>query len=446
MRFWLLAALCGLTACGGPATPIPLPAESGVLRVLTLNAAATYYLNREEQPEGPEHDRVQAFAQAQGWQLEWQVLPSIGALLQALELGQGHMAAAGLTRLPSRDARLRPGRAYARVTQQVVCRRGPALPGDLAALAQRRSVEVAADSSYEEALRAAQEQVPGLSYTANTGMGTERLLVRVAEGGADCTVADSPIVAMNQRLLPQLAVAFDLGPAQDLVWYFPPWAGALATASRRWLRSAAGAAVLARVDEQYFGHLDEFDFVDMRALNRRIEARLPNFLPLFLRAEARTGLPADLLAAVAYQESNWNPSAVSPTGVRGLMMLTQNTAASLGVRNRLDPKESVDAGARYLAEQHRSLPPEIPEPDRTFMALAAYNIGRGHLLDARTLARELGRNPNSWPELREVLPLLADERYHSRLRYGYARGHEPVHYVQRVRNYRDVIAQVMRGS
>jgi membrane-bound lytic murein transglycosylase F len=444
LRFtWLLTLLLG--ACSAPSAPLPLPQHSGVLRVLTLNAAGTYYLNREDAPEGPEHDRVLAFAAAQGWQLSFQVEPSIGALLQALEQGQAHMAAAGLTRLPSRDARLRPGRAYAQTTQQVVCRRGLELPRNAAELAAR-SVEVAADSSYEETLRALQAQIPQLSYTANEQMGTERLLVRVAEGALDCTVADSQIVTMNQRVLPQLVVAFDLSPPQDLVWYFPPWAGAVATASRRWLRSATGRAELARVDERYYGHLEEFDFVDMRALNRRIEARLPDFLPLFLRAEQRTGLPADLLAAVAYQESNWNPRAVSPTGVRGLMMLTQNTAASLGVKNRLDPQESVEAGARYLAEQHRRLPDEIPEPDRTYMALAAYNVGRGHLLDARSLAERLGRNPDSWAELREVLPLLADERYHRELRYGYARGHEPVHYVQRVRNYRDVIAHVMRGS
>jgi len=152
-------------------------------------------------------------------------------------------------------------------------------------------------------------------------------------------------------------------------------------------------------------------------------------------------MPAELLAALSYQESHWDPAAISPTGVRGIMMLTRNTAKSLGVTNRLDPDAAIDAGARYLADRHRRLPETIPEPDRTFLALASYNIGRGHLLDARQLARKLGKNPDSWEDMKEVLPLKADKRYYPSTRYGYARGYEPVHYVQRIRNYRDVIRE-----
>jgi len=163
-----------------------------------------------------------------------------------------------------------------------------------------------------------------------------------------------------------------------------------------------------------------------------------------MRAEEQTGRPADLLAALASQESHWDPLARSPTGVRGLMMLTQNTARSLGVTNRLDPVQSIDGGARYLAGRYELLPEDIPDPDRIFLALAAYNVGRGHVLDARRLARQLGKNPDSWSDMREVLPLLADKRYYPDLRHGYARGYEPVHLVERVRNYRDVISMAFQ--
>ena len=154
-------------------------------------------------------------------------------------------------------------------------------------------------------------------------------------------------------------------------------------------------------------------------------------------------MPADLLAALAYQESHWDPQATSQTGVRGIMMLTQNTAESLGVDNRLNPAEAIDGGARYLADRHQRLPDTLPEPDRTYLALASYNIGRGHVLDARQLARELGKNPNSWEDMKDVLPLKADKRYYPQTRYGYARGYEPVHYVQRIRNYQDVISAAL---
>jgi membrane-bound lytic murein transglycosylase F len=146
-----------------------------------------------------------------------------------------------------------------------------------------------------------------------------------------------------------------------------------------------------------------------------------------------------LLAAQAYQESHWNPRARSPTGVRGIMMLTQITAREVGVTNRLDPRQSIFGGARYLARMRARLPEDIAEPDRTWLALAAYNVGWGHLKDARELARELGLNPDHWRELREALPLLAEPRYYEELKYGYARGTEPVRYVQRIREYRHVL-------
>ncbi|MDX1657143.1 MAG: transglycosylase SLT domain-containing protein, partial [Candidatus Competibacteraceae bacterium] len=141
----------------------------------------------------------------------------------------------------------------------------------------------------------------------------------------------------------------------------------------------------------------------------------------------------------AYQESHWNPRARSPTGVRGLMMLTLATARPLKVSNRLDPAQSVDGGARYLRHLLERLPAEVVKEDRLWFALAAYNVGLGHVLDARTLARRLGRNPNIWSDLKGVLPLLARRQYHRTLEYGYARGSEPVRYVQRIRDFRDIL-------
>jgi membrane-bound lytic murein transglycosylase F len=231
----------------------------------------------------------------------------------------------------------------------------------------------------------------------------------------------------------------NLTEGRNLGWYLPAGSDELAADAREWMNSKEGDEALGRMENLYYAYIGDFDFVDLRALNRRIEDRLPNYIDLFRAAEQKTGIPADLLAALSYQESHWNPKARSPTGVRGIMMLTLNTAKSLGVTNRLDPVASIDGGARYLADRHRRLPETIPEPDRTFLALASYNIGRGHLLDARQLARDLGKNPDSWEDMEKVLPLKADKRYYPSTRYGYARGYEPVHYVQRIRNYRDII-------
>lgn len=435
----VMAAL--LAACGGSQEPVTMESvqEDGVLKVATRNGATTYYLNRHEQPIGPEYELVEAFADAQGWDLEWTMHDSTSDVIKALEEGTAHLAAAGLTHRPSRNERFTQGPAHNEVTEQLVCHREgrplPRLPEDIASLA----IKVTADSSYVETLNELADDHEGIVFSTSDQT-TEVLLSRVAEQRFDCTVADSNIVQVTRRHWPNLEVAMNLTQGQNLGWYLPQGADALANTAREWMNSRDGDETIMAVENKYYSYIGEFDFVDLRALTRRIEDRLPEFKDEFLKAEKKTGMPAELLAALSYQESHWDPDAVSPTGVRGIMMLTQRTAKSLGVENRLDPEQAIDGGARYLADRHRRLPETIPEPDRTFLALASYNIGRGHLLDARQLARDLDRNPDSWKDMREVLPLKADKRYYPSTRYGYARGYEPVHYVQRIRNYKDVIS------
>ena len=150
--------------------------------------------------------------------------------------------------------------------------------------------------------------------------------------------------------------------------------------------------------------------------------------------------------AQAYQESHWNPKASSPTGVKGIMMLTRRTAKSLGVKNRLDARQAIPAGAQYLAKMRSRFRDDIPEPDRTYLALAAYNIGRAHMHDAQTLARKLNKNPYRWSDIESVLPLLSEKKHYKKLKYGYARGLEPVLYVQRIRNYQNIIEQKLASD
>lgn len=416
------------------------PQETGVLEVATRNGATTYYLDRHQNPIGPEFSLVSRFAESKGWTVNWTMHDSTAEVLQALEAGNTHLAAAGLTHLPSRTERFTRGPAHTEITEQLVCHRDmrpmPRKPESMPEV----SIAVTADSSYVETLNKLASEHEGITFTEDDGRTTEVLLSEVAEQDIDCTVADSNIVQVMRRHFPHLEVAMNLTQGNNLGWYLPAGSDDLAGTTREWMNSTDGDEAIGYIESRYYAYIGEFDFVDLRALNRRIDERLPDFIDRFAEAETTTGMPADLLAALSYQESHWDPAAVSPTGVRGIMMLTRNTAESLGVMDRLDPVAAIDGGARYLADRHRRLPETIPEPDRTFLALASYNIGRGHLLDARQLARELGKNPDSWDDMKEVLPLKADKRYYPSTRYGYARGYEPVHYVQRIRNYRDVIS------
>ncbi|RRQ23933.1 membrane-bound lytic murein transglycosylase MltF [Guyparkeria sp. SCN-R1] len=440
-----VAALLLLSGCSdrSPQVVLSSPFDTQQLVVATRNGPTTRYLGRDQLATGPEHDLVTAFADGRGWTVEWRVYESTAEVVEALETGRAHLAAAGLTHLSARSERFEPGLVHGEVVQQVVCHRDDRpLPDTIEGLAGV-DLQVTGESSYVARLEELARTVPDLAFVADPSRSSEVLLTQVATGEVGCTVADSSIVRMVRRYWPHLEVAMNLGQTELVGWYAAALHPDLAESTRDWRESDPGELAIATMRERYYAHIGEFDFVDLRALNRRLDERLPRYLDEFREAAEETGLSVELLAAMAYQESHWDPQATSPTGVRGIMMLTRPTAESLGVEDRLDPREAILGGARYLADRRARLPEDIPEPDRTYLALASYNLGRAHVLDARRLARELGRNPDSWADMREVLPLKADKRYYPQTKYGYARGYESVHYVRRIRNYRDVIDQAL---
>jgi membrane-bound lytic murein transglycosylase F len=220
--------------------------------------------------------------------------------------------------------------------------------------------------------------------------------------------------------------------------------GILPSSSARPLRSAQLERYLP-LSEQRFAYLESFAHLEAmqkggrQLFAKRIETRLPRFKGLLQRAASRYGLDWPLLAAISYQESAWDAQATSPTGVRGLMMLTRTTAQELEVKDRLDPRQSIDGGARYLIQLQQRLPHSVKEPDRTWMALAAYNMGMGHLNDARILARHYGEDPDKWIAVKEFIPLLQHPDYYRFLPNGHARGTEAVTYVERVRQYHTIL-------
>jgi membrane-bound lytic murein transglycosylase F len=262
----------------------------------------------------------------------------------------------------------------------------------------------------------------------------------VAADEIDYTVADSTDFNIIRNYHPELRVALDLEMAVPIAWAFPADADdSLVEAANRYLRRTKQGGRLARILERYYGHTDKFDYVGTRAFMRHYERRLPRYRDMFEEAADENTIDWRLLAAMGYQESHWRPGAVSPTGVRGIMMLTEATADYLGIEDRVDPESSISGGARFLRRLKQRLPDSIKEPDRTWMSLAAYNVGYGHLMDARRIVEIQGGNPDAWIDVSETLPLLAQRKWYSRLMYGYARGWEPVLYVENVRTYLDIL-------
>lgn len=442
---YLLALVAGLSGCGERPLDSSLDAirDSGTLVVLTRNAPTTYFIDRDDQPVGFEHDLLINFAATLGVDVLFRSLDSVQEIQQELAAGKGHIAAAGLTRLDSRGEQFLFGPAYYQVQQEVVCHRAgpqPRNPGDLVGL----SVRVISGSSYEERLQYLRDtEYPDLEWETDASLSTEQLLQQVWERELDCTVADSNIVAINRRYFPELNVRFPLNDPEELVWLLQPEASGLQTALNAWYDDANEAAFVTLVAAQYYAHVEIFDYVDIARFVRRIDERLPQYRALFEAASEKYGFGWHLLAAQSYQESHWDPLARSPTGVRGLMMLTLRTAGELGVENRLDPAESIEGGARYLSQLHSRIPDRITEPDRTWFALAAYNVGMGHLNDARALTERLDGNPDSWVDVSNILPKLSQPDYYRHLRFGYARGMEPVQYLQRIRNYEDILMRYL---
>ena len=442
-------SFAGLSACGGTgdvAEQAPAAADSrdiaaiqagGTLRVATRNAPTTWYIDRREQAAGPEYDLALAYAEHLGVELELVEHDSIAKVLNAVEHGKADLAAAGLTATPARAQRFAFGPNYRTIDERVVCNREGKRAKSIDDLADV-SLTVADNSSYAETLSALQADNPAIKF-ATKDTSTESLLRKVWKGKLDCTVADSNIWAINRRYFPELISDFSIATDKTLAWMLPKGATALQQSLSAWASSKAAKSRLAVIDERYYAPYAQFDYVDMRAFVRRIDARYPKYDSLFEGAGEDYSVDHVLLAAQGYQESHWEADAKSPTGVRGIMMLTRNTAESLGVEDRLDPEQSIEGGAKYLAKMKTRFDDAVTEPDLTYLALAAYNVGRAHLHDAQKLARERGLSPYVWEDVRQVLPLLSDKSVYPKLKYGYARGHEPVRYVERIQNYEDVL-------
>lgn len=437
----LALAIAGCDGFPGREEGLAPVQESGELVVVTRNAPTIYYVDRHDRPAGFEYDLVRAFAEDLDVDIRFELRHTIGEVKQALRDGEAHMAAAGLTRIPSREEAFRFGPAYKEVRQQLVCRRSGPQPAGIHELAEV-SLLVVGESSYARRLKHLHSALlPDLTWRVDPDLTTEMALRHVHEGKVDCTVADSNIVKVNRRYHPELEVVMPLNEPQQLAWMMPPGSDELAAEMEAWFPLARADGVLDRLMARYYAHVEIFDYVDTARFLRRVDERLPRYRALFEEAGERYGIDWMLLAAQGYQESHWDPRARSPTGVRGIMMLTRTTAAELDVDDRLDPAQSIFGGARYLAQLRERVPAEVEEPDRTWFALAAYNVGMSHIYDARRLARHYGRDPNSWAALSEMLPKLARPEYYRFMPFGYARGFEPVQYLRRIRNYQELLEE-----
>lgn len=434
-----LCAICALVAGSRTPTELERIIEAGTLPIISRNGPTTYY-------EGPvgltgfEYSLASAFAKELGVKLEIHEEENLGVMLDSVGTSAGQFSASGLTVTETRKQKVRFATPYLDVTQQLIYRRGSSRPADISDLIGK-DILVIANSAHAENLRKLQEQHPELRWRERADLEMIDLVEMVHDGKIDYTIIDSNAYDINRTIYPRARIAFDISEPQQLAWAFPKSRDtSLFDAAEKFLKRANSDGTLNDIKDYYYGHVDEVNHSGALVFSKRIKNRLPRYRGYLQVAGDMFNLEWELLAAISYQESHWNPRAKSPTGVRGLMMLTRTTASEVGVENRVDPIQSIYGGAKYFKKIFQRIPQGVQGADRTWMALAAYNVGFGHLEDARVLTQKHGGDPNKWADVKETLPLLAKRKYYRKTKHGYARGWEPVKYVQNIRNFYNVLA------
>ena len=446
MRLFIISLLWLLIAGCKPSDPVDAapsidPAKKEIVFV-THNGPSTYYLDNDNQPAGMEYDLAVLFVKEYypSYEIRFLLADSISDIIPSLLKGKAHIAAANLTITDMREHLVLFSSPYQDTQQQLIFNNEVNdKPKDITEVFDKK-IAVPAGTSYAERLASIKKSYPALKWFNKSHTNTETLLEEVADGLIDYTVADSHLAALMQNYYPNLDVAMPIGPEDQIAWAMSKNADPqLVMKVNTFFAKIKKDGTLHNLLDRYYGHNNRLNTLDVTTFLEHTNTLLPKYIHLFKQAQNITGIDWRLLAAVSYRESHWDTYNTSPTNVRGLMMLTESTADLMGVTDRLDPKQSIPAGAKYLLKLIDTVPERIPEPDRTYMALAAYNIGYAHVEDARVLASRLKLNPDSWADVKKTLVLLKNPDYYTTLKYGYASGGAPVVFVESVRSYQRIL-------
>ncbi|MDR3413979.1 MAG: membrane-bound lytic murein transglycosylase MltF [Formivibrio sp.] len=439
-RLWTGLLILVLAGCGDWMTSAVAPVrpwqETHELVVLVPNGPTTLFVDASGGQAGLEYDLVNQFAAKHALKVRFVVAANQADALTRLRRGEAHMAAGVWA---SNEPNIVNSPVYQTVEPVLVY-----LSGSSDSEIQRQlaagKLPLNVLPEHIQTVAKIKARWPGLVAVQDMAGDGEDLFERVAQGKIRAALIDARTAEVMQNYYPQVAILYGVSEPMALAWALRSDDADLTSQVSAFMKEATAQGVVTQLASRYYGHINRLEPLDASAfLNRRSQI-LPDFRGWFHEAAAKTGLDWRLVAALAYQESHWNPTAVSPTGVRGLMMLTAGTAQALGV-DRMNPYQSIMGGARYMRQMIDMIPQRITEPDRTWLALAAYNVGFAHLEDARILAQRLKKNPDSWVDVKSVLPLLRNPRYFQTLKNGYARGGEPVIFVESLRTYFDILAR-----
>lgn len=414
--------------------------ERGYVSVGTLYGPNSFYLQgndvQGDSHAGFEYELAKKYADYLNVNLKIVPSYSLDELFIKLNTGEVDLLAAGLSVTDKRLSRFRFAPSYEKVSQKLVFKQGNVRPREISDLTG--NLMVTASSSHAENLQTLKQVNPDLTWVETSEFDSEELLTKLLNDEIDYTIIDSNTLAVNRRYYPEISVGFTIQKAEPLAWMVSEGSDDAILASLvEFFGQVHHDGTLLALDDKYYGHIEEFNYVETRTFIKAVETKLPKYQAMFEKYSQE--IDWRLLAAISYQESHWRPHARSHTGVRGMMMLTLTTAKQMGIQSRLDAEQSIRGGSKYFKRMIAKMPDRIPSPDRMWFALASYNVGFGHLNDARIITQQQGGDPDRWVEVKTRLPLLQQKKYYKKTKYGYARGKEPVNYVDNIRRYYDTL-------
>jgi len=418
-----------------PATTALQQVQQRGTLILTGTSGPTTFQETADGARGFQYELARLFAEELGVELVLEDEPDTGSVLNAIRRNHADIAITGLATDDSRLKRLRVAEPYMAVSEQLVQRLDRPLPARFDDLASAR-IGVLAGSTEAERLKTLTRWRPDLTIIEFEDTDPLLLLDQVETGDLDYVALNSSEFDARRALFPNLGVSLNLQDNSELAWALVKTRDqSLFKAAQAFLARKQADGTLDRL-VAFYSQGDTFDPYSIKSFQRDMTQKLPRYQSLFESNANAQGMDWRLLAAIAYQESHWQPNAISSTGVQGMMMLTRGTASDMGVRDRTNPGQSIEGGAGYYHQIQERLPESVREPDRTWMALAAYNMGPAHIEHARQNAEENGEDANKWLTVSRHLRLMATEarKKGRRIPVGQA-----LVYVQQVRRYYDTL-------
>ncbi len=399
--------------------------------VLTTPGPLIYSTTKHGEIYGIDHDLIEDFAGTYNFKVKYKFFKSEKEALAALENGQGDFVAARTN--PGHSQGFLVGPAFQDTTLGLFCQSDLNIE-NIQDLNNKKIVLLERDNflGYDQKII---QYAPFMNLDILPKGKAADVIRLVNDNKVDCAITEQAVGRLALRYNPKVEFSFEVSEKYPISWVLAKDNNDLLVLMQAWFQQAARNDDIMRVMDRYQSMLTGLSKNDIRFLRKNMMDVLPEYQASFVDAGQEHRLPWQLIAAVAYQESKWNPDAQSFTGVRGIMQLTQETAEHLGISDREDPIQSIWGGSKYLRYLINKFPKSINSKDRIALGLAAYNIGFAHLRDAQKLAIKMGHNPYSWKHLREILPLLEQEKHAQHLEYGTARGTETVEFVERVKSY-----------